>query len=77
MIVTLEEISPELIINFDQTGLKYIPVTAVFAGAMSGTFLPPQLIYKCKTKAYLPKVDFQKVGTLHLCTIIGPMRIQC
>ena len=82
VIVALEEIPPELIINFDQTGLKYVPVsvwtmdkegskkvpiiglgdkrqiTAVFAGTMSGVFLPPQLIYKGKTKACLPKVDF-------------------
>ena len=82
VVVALEEIPPELIINFDQTGLKYVPVgdwtmakkgsksvpisglgdkrqiTAVFAGTLSGIFLPPQLIYKGKTKACLPKVDF-------------------
>jgi len=82
VMVALEEIPPELIINFDQTGLKYVPVgdwtmakrgskcvpisglgdkrqiTAVFAGTLSGMFLPPQLIYEGKTKACLPKVDF-------------------
>ena len=82
VIVALEEIPMELIINFDQTGLKYVPVsdwtmekegskkvpittlgdkrqiTAVFAGTMSGVFLPPQLIYKGKIKACLSKVDF-------------------
>ena len=35
-------------------------ITAVFAGTMSGMFLSPQLIYKGKTKACLPKVDFPK-----------------
>ena len=30
--------------------------TAVFTGAMSGEFLPVQLIYQGKTKACLPKV---------------------
>ena len=82
VVVALEEIPPELIINFDQTGLKYVPVgdwtmakkgsksvpisglgdkrqiTAVFAGTLSGMFLPPQLIYEGKTKGCLPKVDF-------------------
>jgi len=81
-VVALEEIPPELIINFDQIGLKYVPVgdwtmakkgsksvpisglgdkrqiTAVFAGMLSGMFLPPQLIYEGKTKACLPKVNF-------------------
>ena len=84
VVVALEEIPPELIINFDQTGLKYVPVgdwtmakwgsksvptsglgdkrqiTAVFAGTLSGMFLPLQLIYEEKTKACLPKVDFQQ-----------------
>lgn len=32
--------------------------TAVFAGAMSGEFLPVQLIYQGKTKACLPKAKF-------------------
>jgi len=82
VVVALEQIPPELIINFNQTGLKYVPVgdwtmakegsksvpitgledkhqiTAVFAGTLSGMFLPPQLIYQGKTKACLPKVDF-------------------
>jgi len=91
VVVALEEIPPELIINFDQTGLKYVPVgdwtmtkkgsksvpisclgdkrqiTAVFAGTFSGMFLPPQLIYKGKTKACLPKVNFPQ-GWDIMCT---------
>ena len=31
-------------------------ITAVFAGAMNGTFLPPQLIYQGKTPKCLPDV---------------------
>ena len=82
MIVAIEEVPPCLVINWDQTGIKYVPVsnwtmakqgakkveivgvsnkrqiTAVFAGTLSGTFLPPQIIYKGKTKAYLPDVAF-------------------
>ena len=68
-IIQIEEIPPQLIINWDQTGIHYIPVsnwtmalegskrieiagvndkhliTAVFAGTLSGEFLPPQIIY--------------------------------
>ena len=33
-------------------------ITAVFEGTLSGTFLPPQIIYKGKTKACLPNVTF-------------------
>ena len=68
-VVQIEEIPQELIISWDQTGIKYVPVdtwtmekegskrvqvigaddkrqiTAVFAGTVSGEFLPPQLIY--------------------------------
>ena len=47
--------------------------TAVFAGAMSGEFLPFQLIYQGKTKACLPKVNFQMVGMLHFHPITGQM----
>ena len=82
VIVAIEEVPPCLVINWDQTEIKYVPVsnwimakqgakkveivgvsdkrqiTAVFAGTLSGTFLPPQIIYKGKTKACLPKVTF-------------------
>ena len=82
VIVAIEEVPPCLVINWDQTGIKYVPVsnwtmakqgakkveivgvsdkrqiTAVFAGTLSGTFLPPQIIYKGKTKACLPDVAF-------------------
>ena len=68
-IIQIEEIPPQLIINWDQTEIHYIPVsnwtmalegskrieitgvndkhqiTAVFAGTLSGEFLPPQIIY--------------------------------
>ena len=33
-------------------------MTSVFAGTLSGMFLPPQLIYEGKPKACLPKVEF-------------------
>ena len=82
VIVTIEEVPPCLVINWDQTGIKYVPVsnwtmakqgtkkvevvgvsdkrqiTAVFAGTLSDTFLPPQIIYKERAKACLPKVTF-------------------
>lgn len=32
-------------------------ITAVFAGTMSGEFLPPQLIYQGKTPKCLPPLD--------------------
>ena len=68
VVIEIEEIPPQLVINWDQTGIYYVPVstwtmapggskrveiigiddkqqiTAVFAGSMSGEFLPPQLI---------------------------------
>ena len=83
-IIDLEEISPDLVINWDHTGLHYVPVsnwtmakegakhieiagvedkrqiTAVFAGTMTGFFLPPQIIYKGKTKKCLPDIEFPK-----------------
>ena len=33
-------------------------MTALFAGSMTGDFLPPQLIYQGKTQRSLPKIDF-------------------
>ena len=33
-------------------------ITAVFAGTLSGTFLPPQIIYKGKTSACLPSIKY-------------------
>ena len=82
VVVELLEIPHSLIINWDQTGINYVPVgswtmekegskrveivavddkrqiTAVFAGSLTGDFLPPQLIYKGKTKRCLPSVSF-------------------
>ena len=82
VIVEMEEIPFNLVINWDQTGIHYVPVgswtmekegskrveivavddkrqiTAVFAGSLTGDFLPPQLIYKGTTKWCLPGVNF-------------------
>ena len=81
-VVKFEEIPFDLIINWDQTGINYVPVgswtmekegskrveivgiddkrqiTAVFAGSLTGDFLPPQLIYKGTTQRCLPTVSF-------------------
>ena len=78
----IEEIPSELVINWDQTGINYVPshsyrmekegtkrvpiiaaddkcqITAVFAGTFTGSFLPPQLIYKGTTKRCFPTVKF-------------------
>ena len=80
--VVMDDIPENLIINFDQTGLNYVPVTswtmeeagarrvevvakddkrqltAVFAGSLSGNFLPPQLIYEGKTERCHPQFKF-------------------
>ena len=82
VVVEMEEIPHDLIINWDQTGIHYIPVgswtmekegakrveitavddkrqiTAVFAGSLTGDFLPPQLIYKGTTCRCLSTVQF-------------------
>ena len=79
-----EEVPPNLVINWDQTAIKYVPVsnwtfeakgskrveirgvdykrqiTALLAGTLTGTFLPPQLIYKGKTSACLTAFHFPK-----------------
>ena len=81
-VVYMNEILKDLIINFDQTGINYVPVTswtmeqegakcvevvakddkwqitAVFARSFTGEFLPPQLVYQCKTKQCLPQFQF-------------------
>ena len=81
-IVVMEDIPADLIINWDHTGLNYVPVsnwtmaaqgskrveiggiddkrqiTAVFAGTMSGLFLPPQIIYQGNTTKCLPPFKF-------------------
>ena len=80
VIIETEDIPSDLVINWDQTGIHYVPVsnytmekegskrielagiedkrqiTAVFSGAMSGVFLPMQLIYQGKTPKCLPSV---------------------
>ena len=82
VVVEMDEIPFDLVINWDQTGIHYVPVgswtmekegskrveivavddkrqiTAVFAGSLTGDFLPPQLIYKGTTKRCLPGVNF-------------------
>ena len=81
-VVEMEEIPPQLVFNWDQTGISIVPgsswtmevkgskrveivgmgdkrqITAVFCGALSGEFLPPQLIYQGKTTACLPCYKF-------------------
>ena len=81
-VVEMEDVPPELVINWDQTGISIVPgstwtmeakgskrveivgtgdklqITAVFCGALSGEFLPPQLIYQGKTPACLPRYKF-------------------
>ena len=63
-VMLMDEILSELIINFDQTGINYVPVsswtmeeagkddkhqiTAVFGASLSGDFLPVQLVYQGK-----------------------------
>ena len=78
----MEDIPPELVFNWDQTGISIVPgsswtmeakgskrveivgisnkrqITVVFCGAMTGEFLPPQLIYQGKTSACLPCYKF-------------------
>ena len=82
VVVEIEEIPSELVINWNQTGINYVPsdsytmekegtkrvpiisadnkrqITAVFAGTLTGSFLPPQLMYKDTTKCCLPTVKF-------------------
>lgn len=82
VVIEMDEIPFDLVINWDQTGIHYVPVgswtmekegskrveivavddkrqiTAVFAGSLTGDFLPPQLIYKGTTKRCLPGVNF-------------------
>ena len=81
-VVHMDEVPPELVINWDQTGIHYVSVsswtmekegskrieivgiddkrqlTAIFAGSLSGDFLPPQLVYKGKSPRCLPSVEF-------------------
>ena len=87
-VAEMESIPGSLIINWDQTGINYVPVsewsmakegskrvevtglkdkrqiTAVFAGTMSGDFLPVQLVYQGKTSRCLPTIEFP--GDWHL-----------
>lgn len=90
-IVEMEDIPSQLIINWDQTGINYVPVsqwtmekkgckkveviglndkrqiTAVFAGSLSGDFLPIQLVYQGKTSKCLPNVNFPETWDI-TCT---------
>ena len=70
--IVMEDIPEELIINWDQTGFKYVPVsnceiaglddkrqlTVMLSYTMKGKLLPTQVIYAGKTPACLPKVDY-------------------
>ena len=88
VVAEMESIPDSLIINWDQTGINYVPVsewsmakegskrvevtglkdkrqiTAVFAGSMSGDFLPVLLVYQGKTSRCLPTIEFP--GDWHL-----------
>ena len=81
-VIEIEEVPSSLVINWDQTGINYVPhnswtmekegqkrveiiaaddrrqITAVFAGSLTGDFLPPQLIYKGSTERCLPTTKF-------------------
>ena len=81
-VVEMAEIPKDLIVNWDQTSIKYVPVsewtmekvgskrveiaglqdkrqiTAIFAGSLSGEFLPIQLVYQVKTEKCYPAVTF-------------------
>ena len=97
-IIMLKEIPCQLVINWDQTGIHYVPVsswtmakegskrveiagiddkrqiTAVFGVTMAGDFLPPQLVYKGKTKnAFLLSI-FHLIGTSPAQKTIGQMK---
>ena len=82
------DIHPDLVVNFDQTPSRLVPVgrstlakrnstnvaiaglsdqrtiTATFAVSVSGSFLPPQLIYGGKATQSLPKYEFPKSFSL-------------
>ena len=100
-VVEMAEIPNDLIINWDQTAMKYVPVsqwtmervgskhveiaslddkrqiTAVFAGSLTGDFLPVQLVYQGKTEKVILLLVFQKTGTLHVHQVTGVMNKQC
>ena len=81
-VVEMDDISPELVLNWDQTGFSVVSgsswtmevkaskqveivgisdkrqITAFLCGAMTGEFLPPQLIYQGKTLACLLRYNF-------------------
>lgn len=48
-------------------------ITVVFAGSLSGEFLPPQVIYEGKTKRCLPPFQFPVTWNI---TYTGLMRSQ-
>ena len=98
-VVEIDEVPFELIINWEQTGIHYVPVspwtmekegskrveiigiddkrqiTAVFAGSLTGDFLPPQLVYKGKPPSAFPPSHFPLTGTSHFPITTGLMRV--
>ena len=89
----MEDIPFDLVINWDQPGIHYVPVgswtmeegskpveivgvddkrqiTAVFAGSLTGDFLPPQLIYGEHIDAFHLS-NFLLSGTLRVVRTIG------
>ena len=74
-IVTMEEIPPELVLNWDQIGGldDKRQITAVFAASLIGDFLPVQLVYQVRVT---PHSDFLQNGTSHTPQTTGLTRIQ-
>ena len=78
----MDEICEDMIVNWDQTRVNYIPVsslamekegsqrikligrndkrqlTVLFAGSLSGHFLPIQIIHQGKSSRCLPKFNY-------------------
>ena len=87
-VVEMDEVPSQLVINWDQTGINYIPVsswtmekegskrvavaskddkqqlTALFAGSMSGDFLPIQLVYQGKQLGVYQSISFLQTGDI-------------
>ena len=42
----------------EERGTKRVKIVAVFAGTLTGDFLPPQIIYQGTTQRCLPNVEF-------------------
>ena len=64
--MSTEEVPTELILNWDQTGIRVQMIgvngkrqmTAIFCGALTCDFLPVQLVYNGKTPCCHPHFEF-------------------